>query len=110
MRAKKIKFNNSHTSKFFNIKNFNFFVKIRVISASRPEQGGGIIAYVSFRNTIRVSTGVDPDQDRHSVGPDRDPNFCKGYQQTTKVAPSKERVNESSASNISWKTYQTLHL
>ena len=28
----------------------------------------------SFRNTIRVSNGLDPDQDRHSVGPDLDPN------------------------------------
>ena len=24
----------------------------------------------SFRNTIRVSNGLDPDQNRHSVGPD----------------------------------------
>ena len=24
----------------------------------------------SFRNTIRVSNSLDPDQDRHSVGPD----------------------------------------
>ena len=28
----------------------------------------------SFKNTIRVSNGLDPDQDRHSVGPDLDPN------------------------------------
>ena len=28
----------------------------------------------SLRNTIRVSNGLDPDQDRHSVGPDLDPN------------------------------------
>ena len=28
----------------------------------------------SFRNTIRVSNGCDPDQERHSVGPDLDPN------------------------------------
>ena len=28
----------------------------------------------SFRNTIRVSNGLDPDQDRHSVGPDLRPN------------------------------------
>ena len=25
---------------------------------------------ISFRNTIRVSNSLDPDQDRHSVGPD----------------------------------------
>ena len=28
----------------------------------------------SFRNTIRMSNGLDPDQDRHSVGPDLGPN------------------------------------
>ena len=28
----------------------------------------------SFRDTIRVSNGLDPDQDRHYVGPDLDPN------------------------------------
>ena len=29
---------------------------------------------IPFRNTIRVSNGLDPDQDRHSVGPDLGPN------------------------------------
>ena len=28
----------------------------------------------SFSNTIRVSNSLDPDQDRHSVNPDLDPN------------------------------------
>ena len=28
----------------------------------------------SFRNTIRVANGLDPDQDRQSVGPDLGPN------------------------------------
>ena len=28
----------------------------------------------SFRNTIKVSNCLDPDQDRHSVGPDLGPN------------------------------------
>ena len=27
-----------------------------------------------FRNTSRVSNGFDPDQDRHTVGPDLGPN------------------------------------
>ena len=27
-----------------------------------------------FGNTIRVSNGLDPDQDQHSVGPDLGPN------------------------------------
>ena len=30
-----------------------------------------------FVNTIRVSNSMDPDQDRHSVGPDLGPN-CFG--------------------------------
>ena len=33
-----------------------------------------------------------PDQDQHSVGIDLGSNCCKGYQQTTKVAASKESV------------------
>ena len=28
----------------------------------------------SFRNTIKVSNSLDPDQDRHFVGPDMGPN------------------------------------
>ena len=35
-----------------------------------------------FRNTVGVSKGLDPDQVRHSVGPDLGPN--PGYQLTTK--------------------------
>ena len=29
----------------------------------------------SFRNTVRVSNGLDPDQDRHLVGPDLGSEF-----------------------------------
>ena len=32
---------------------------------------------VSFRMTIRVSNGLDPDQDRHFVGPDLGPNYLQ---------------------------------
>ena len=32
------------------------------------------LSKVSFRNTIRVSNSLDPDQARHTVGPDLDPN------------------------------------
>ena len=43
----------------------------------------------SFRNTIRVSNGLD------SVGPDLDPNSVrKGYQQPTKAAASMVRVKQ----------------
>ena len=38
----------------------------------------------SFKNTIRVSNNLDPDQARHYVGPDLGPK-CLGYQQTTLV-------------------------
>ena len=45
----------------------------------------------SFRNTVRVSTPLDPDQNRPSVSPDPGPNCLHlGYQQMTKVAARKE--------------------
>ena len=51
----------------------------------------------SFRNTIRVSNGLDPDQDQHFVGPDLWVQIvCKGYQQMTKVAAIKELVKHRS--------------
>ena len=31
----------------------------------------------SFRNSIRMTNGLDPDQDRRSVGPDLGPNCLK---------------------------------
>ena len=37
---------------------------------------------LDFFNTIRVSNSLDPDQDRHFVGPDLGQTVCKGYQQT----------------------------
>ena len=43
----------------------------------------------SFRNTIRLSNSLDPDQDRQIWFQ----TVCKGYQQITKVSDSKERVN-----------------
>ena len=38
---------------------------------------------IKFRNTIRVSNRLDPDQVRHFVGPDLGPNCLQSYQQTT---------------------------
>ena len=38
--------------------------------------------------------GLDPDQNGHSVHSDLGQNFCKGYQQLTKVAARKERVTK----------------
>ena len=41
----------------------------------------------SFRNNIRVSNGLDSDQDRLSFGLHQ--TICKGYQQMTEVTASK---------------------
>ena len=43
-----------------------------------------------FRNTIRVSNGLDPDQDRHSVGPDLSPNSLQRLSTDDKAAASKQ--------------------
>ena len=34
---------------------------------------------ISSKNTIRVSNGLDPDQDRHFVGPDLGPNCLQRF-------------------------------
>ena len=48
-----------------------------------------------FRNTNRVSNSLDPVQTGHFVGPDLGTQtVCKSYQQMTKVATSRERVND----------------
>ena len=49
----------------------------------------------SFRNTIRVSNSLDPEQDRHSVGPDLGPNCLQGLSADEKVGGSKERVKHA---------------
>ena len=46
-----------------------------------------------------VSNSLDPVQNWHSVGPDLGPNCLQKYQQTTKIAASKDRVNPSSANS-----------
>ena len=46
----------------------------------------------SFRNTIRVSNSLDPDQTRRFVGLIWVQTVCKGYQLMTKVTTSRERV------------------
>ena len=38
---------------------------------------------LSVLNTVRVSNGLDPDQDRHSVGPDLGQTVCKDCQHRT---------------------------
>ena len=44
----------------------------------------------SFRNTIRVSNSLDPDQDRQNPGPDLE-TVCKGHQETIKMATNKKK-------------------
>ena len=43
-------------------------------------------------NAIIESNGLDPDQDRHLSVLIWGQAVCKGYQQTAKVAASKERI------------------
>ena len=46
----------------------------------------------SFRNSIRVSNSLDPDQDQQNAGPDLDQTVCKGYKPMSKVTAIKEKV------------------
>ena len=46
----------------------------------------------SFRNTIRVSNSLDPDQDRHSFDPDLGLNCVQWLLAINKVVSGKERV------------------
>ena len=51
--------------------------------------------------SLRVSNGLDPDQDRHSVSPDLSPNCLQNcYQQMTIVVASKEIVRVMRCSNF----------
>ena len=45
---------------------------------------------------IRASNGLDPDQDRSSVGPDLGPNCLQRLSADDKSRLSKERVNQKS--------------
>ena len=49
-----------------------------------------------FQNTVSVSNGLNPDQDQSDILSVLIwvQTVCKGYQQTIKVAASKERVKE----------------
>ena len=51
-----------------------------------------------FRNTIRVSNGLDPDQDRHSVGPDLGPNCFQRLSADDKIC--RYRVKSELTSEI----------
>ena len=49
----------------------------------------------SFRNTIRVSNGFDPDQDRHSVRPDLGPNCLQKISADDKSSLQQGKALES---------------
>ena len=52
-----------------------------------------------------MSNSLDPDQDRHYVGPDLGPNCLQSLSATTKVTASREKVNEkNNFSTINFKT------
>ena len=53
----------------------------------------------NFMNTTRVSNDLNPDQDRHSASPDLGLNCFLSFQQTTKVAASKERIKDERNQN-----------
>ena len=40
-----------------------------------------------FKNTFRVSNSLDPDQDRHKVGPDLGPNYLQRLSADNKSRP-----------------------
>ena len=52
----------------------------------------------SFRNIIRVSNSLDPDQARHLVGPDLGPNCLP---RLSADGASRQRVNNADKSNSS---------
>ena len=61
-----------------------------------------------------MSNGLNPDQDRHSVGPDLNPNHLQRLSADDKVAASKERVktlffrkNKTSCGIVICPDYQT---
>ena len=52
---------------------------------------------IFFWNTIRVSNCLDPDQDRHSVGPDLGPNCLQ-----IKVISRPQKLPLSSKGRVYW--------
>ena len=54
----------------------------------------------SLRNSIRVSNSLDPDQDRHCVGPDLGPNCLQRLSAGNKVDTSMKKLH--SCTVIQW--------
>ena len=60
-----------------------------------PTSPAGLVSkkiFIPLRNTIRVSNGLDPDQDRQSVGSDLGPNCLQRFPADDKSPHSKDRV------------------
>ena len=64
-----------------------FFCRLLIFSKS-------IFLKNYFRNTIRVSNSLDSDQDRHSVGPDLDPNCLQSLSANDTRRQRVEKLNE----------------
>ena len=60
----------------------------------------------SFRNTLTVSNGLDPDQDQHSVEHDLEPNCLQKLSAEDKVASSMVRVKITLLSHLSMSLYR----
>ena len=63
----------------------------------------------SFRNPLQVSNNLNPDQDRHFVGPDLASNCLQRLSADEKVAVSKQRVNERKIIKLSPCPAEYLH-
>ena len=48
---------------------------------------------ISFRNTIRMSSGLDSDQDHHAVGPDLGPNCLQSLSADDKLPLARKDLN-----------------
>ena len=54
-----------------------------------------VFPLIGYGNMVfGVSNSLDPDQAQYFVRPELCPNFCKDFQETKKVATSRERVND----------------
>ena len=64
------------------------------LSKGPPDDTKSIFSKNSFKNTIRVSNNLDPDQARHIVGPDLGPNCL---QKLSTDNTSRQRVKQECA-------------
>ena len=70
----------------------NFFIFFLLSSADFSKFTFSKKIYI-FRNFIIVSNSLDPDQDRHFVGPDLDPNCLQRLSADNKSFVAKKEIN-----------------